>query len=267
MEGGPTQPSGGTSEVPRQENEVDMLHHRTTNDENQGDIHEPVTDEGIPDADNNNDHSTKVPTTDNPSNQTNGNYTRPLISNGIHESANDEDKSDVNNNDNDSRNVPTRANPSNQTNGHYARPPRINGLGAIHESEDGTDMNNNDDNSTNAPTRANPPNQTNGHYARPLGYDGSVYLVWMHGHCRGPTSLGASASKTFLVNTHLVVADTQETANRSLQDFKAHKSFYEGYRVVQDELDWDGNARCLLVGCPGVVSILEVEVVKVNRIS
>ncbi|KAL9014055.1 MAG: hypothetical protein Q9180_008972, partial [Flavoplaca navasiana] len=156
------------------------------------------------------------------------------------------------------------------TNGHYTRPPRINGLGAIQESatdEDETDMNNNDDDSMNSHTTAIPSNQTNGHYARPLRYDGSVYLVWLHGHCRGPTSLGASAFKTFLVNTHLLVAETQEIANRSLQDFKAHKSFYEGYQVVQDETDWDGNARCLLVGCPGVVSILEVEVVKVNRIS
>ena len=129
-------------------------------------------------------------------------------------------------------------------------------------------MNNNDDDSTNSHSTAVPSNQTNGHYARPLRYDGSVYLVWLHGHCRGPTSQGGpSALKTFLVNTHLLVAETQETANRSLRDFKAHKSFYEGYQVVQDETDWDGNARCLLVGCPGLVSILEVEVVKVNRIS
>ncbi|KAL9634614.1 MAG: hypothetical protein Q9204_002924 [Flavoplaca sp. TL-2023a] len=272
MEGDPTQPSGGTTEVPSQDNEVDMLLHGTTNDENQGDIHEPVTDEDIPDADNNNDHSTDAPTTDNPSNQTNGDYVRLLRVNGlggIHNSASDEDKPDVNING-DSTNAPTRANPVNQTNGDYARPLRVNGLGAIHESatdEDETDMNNNNDDSTNAPTTAIPSNQINGHYARPLEYNGAVYLVWVHGHCRGPTSQGASASKTFLVNNHLVVAETQEAANRSLWDFKAHKSFYEGYRVVQYETDSDGNARCLLVGCPGIVSIIEVEVVKVHRIS
>ncbi|KAL8978572.1 MAG: hypothetical protein Q9205_005873 [Flavoplaca limonia] len=319
MEGNPTQPSGGTTEVLSQDNEVDMLLHGTTNDEDQGDIHGPVTDEDIPDADKNNDHSTDAPTTDNPSNQTNGEYARPLRINGfggIHRSASDEDKPDVNING-DNMNAPTRANPSNQTNGHYARPPRINGFGGIHESatdedkpntnsngdstnshttaissnqtnghyarplrinrlggiyesasdEDKPDMNSNGD-STNLHTTAIPSNQTNGHYARPLRYDGSVYLVWLHGHCRGPTSQGGpSAFKTFLVNSHLVVAETQEIANRSLRDFKAHKSFYEGYRVVQDETDWDGNARCLLVGCPGLVSILEVEVVKVNRIS
>ncbi|KAL9001822.1 MAG: hypothetical protein Q9180_010006 [Flavoplaca navasiana] len=179
MEGDPTQSSGGTTEVPSRDNEVDMLLNGNPSNENQGAVHEPVTDEDILDADNNNDHSTDAPTTDNPSNQTNGEYARPPRINGfgdLHASATDEDKPDVNNNG-DSTNAHTTAIPSNQTNGHYTRPPRINGLGAIQESAtdvDETDMNNNDDDSINSHTTAIPSNQTNGHYARPLEYDGGI---------------------------------------------------------------------------------------------
>ncbi|KAL9010380.1 MAG: hypothetical protein Q9180_009300, partial [Flavoplaca navasiana] len=83
MEGDPTQPSGGTTEVPSRDNEVDMLLNGTLNDENQVAVHEPVTNEDIPDADNNDNDSTNAPTTHNPYNQTNGEYARPPRINGF----------------------------------------------------------------------------------------------------------------------------------------------------------------------------------------